>query len=103
MRLTSTTDAFIERRCSKAVRAVQVMAIFGKEVLGRQVLDRTGAMLGTLSDIHFDLNTGTISDLIVTLEADLDATALPFEHRGQTVTIPVSHVARIAAKIQLNQ
>ena len=40
------------------------MAIFGREVLGSSVLDRTGATLGTLTDIHIDLNTGSILSLI---------------------------------------
>lgn len=79
------------------------MAIFGREVLGSSVLDCTGATLGTLTDIHIDLNTGSISELIVTVEATVDASALPFEHNGQTVTIPASAVARIANNIHLNQ
>jgi len=79
------------------------MAIFGREVLGSYVLDRTGATLGTPTDIHIDLNTGSISELIVTVEATVDASALPFEHNGQTVTIPASAVARIANNIHLNQ
>ncbi|MGB1587877.1 MAG: PRC-barrel domain-containing protein [Poseidonia sp.] len=79
------------------------MAIFGREVLGSSVMDRTGATLGTLTDIHIDLNTGSISELIVTVEASVDASALPFEHNGRTVTIPASAVARIANNIHLNQ
>lgn len=79
------------------------MAIFGREVLGRSVLDRTGATLGTLVDVHFDLNTGSISELVVRVEATVDPAALPFEHDSNTVTIPASSVARIAAKIHLNQ
>ena len=79
------------------------MAIFGREVLGRSVVDRTGAVLGTLQDLHFDLNTGTISELIVVVEASVDAAALPFEHKGNTVNIPATAVARIANNIHLNQ
>lgn len=79
------------------------MAIFGREVLGRSVVDRTGAVLGTLQDVHFDLNTGTISELVVVVEPSIDATALPFEHLGNTVKIPATAVARIANNIHLNQ
>jgi len=79
------------------------MAIFGREVLGRSVLDRTGADLGTLIDVHFDLNTGTLSELVVRVEATVDAAALPFESEGNTVKIPASSVARIAHKIHLNR
>jgi sporulation protein YlmC with PRC-barrel domain len=79
------------------------MAIFGREVLGSSVVDRTGALLGTLKDIHIDLNTGAISELVVVVEATVDASALPFEHSENTVKIPASAVARIANNIHLNQ
>jgi sporulation protein YlmC with PRC-barrel domain len=79
------------------------MAIFGREVLGSSVVDRTGALLGTLKDMNVDLNTGAISELVVVVEANVDASALPFEHAGNTVKIPASAVARIANNIHLNQ
>ena len=40
------------------------MAIFGREILGNVVVDRTGAVVGSLVDISFDLNTGLILSLI---------------------------------------
>jgi len=79
------------------------MAVFGREMLGRQVLDRTGAVLGTLRDLQFDMNTGTISELIVEVEEGLRAASLPFEHQGNSVHIPASSVARIASNIHLNR
>ena len=33
------------------------MAIFGREILGNAVVDRTGAVMGVLTDMHVDLNT----------------------------------------------
>ena len=80
-----------------------LVAIFGREVIGREVVDRTGALLGHLKDIHFDLNTGMLSDLVVSVEATVDPSALPFEHDERTVKIPSSSISRIAAKIHLNQ
>jgi hypothetical protein len=41
--------------------------------------------------------------LIVVVEASVDASALPFEHQGNTVNIPATAVARIANNIHLNQ
>lgn len=79
------------------------MAVFGREMLGRQVLDRTGAVLGTLRDLQFDMNTGTISELIVEVEEGVSAASLPFEHHENTVQIPASSVARIASNIHLNR
>ena len=78
------------------------MAIFGREILGNAVVDRTGAVMGSLVDLSFDLNTGLISELFVEVDASLDASALPFEHTGNTVKIPGTAVARIAENIHLN-
>ena len=78
------------------------MAIFGREILGNVVVDRTGAVVGSLIDISFDLNTGLISELLVDVEVGLDPSALPFEHAGQSVKIPGTAVARIAENIHLN-
>ena len=78
------------------------MAIFGREILGNAVVDRTGAVMGSLVDISFDLNTGLISELLVEVDASLDASALPFDHAGSTVKIPGTAVARIAESIHLN-
>lgn len=79
------------------------MAIFGREVIGSSVVDRTGAVLGRLTDLHIDLHSGTISELIVSVEQGVDASALPFEHHENSVVIPASAVARIANNIHLNQ
>ena len=78
------------------------MAIFGREILGNSVVDRTGAVMGVLTDMHVDLNTGLISELLVEVDAGLNADALPFDNVGNTVKIPGSAVARIAEKIHLN-
>jgi sporulation protein YlmC with PRC-barrel domain len=79
------------------------MAVFGREMLGRQVLDRTGAVLGTLCDLQFDLNTGAISELVVEVANGVNAASLPFDHHENTVQIPASSVARIASNIHLNR
>ena len=78
------------------------MAIFGREIIGNNVVDRTGAVLGSLVDLSFDLNTGVISELLVQVEATVAASALPFENTGTTVHIPGTAVARIAENIHLN-
>ena len=77
------------------------MAIFGREILGNSVVDRTGAVMGSLVDLSFDLNTGLISELLVEVNASINASALPFEHTGNTVNIPGTAVARIAEYIHL--
>ena len=87
---------------SKQSKESYPMAIFGREILGNTVVDRTGAPMGVLTDMHFDLNTGLISELLVEVEANLDPAVLPFDHVGRTVKIPGTAVARIAEKIHLN-
>ena len=78
------------------------MAIFGREILGNTVVDRTGATMGILTDMHVDLNTGLVSEFLVQVEADIDPAVLPFDHVGRIVKIPSTSVARIAEKIHLN-
>ena len=78
------------------------MAIFGREILGNTVVDRTGAPMGVLTDMHVDLNTGLVSEFLVQVEADIDPTVLAFDHVGRIVKIPSTAVARIAEKIHLN-
>lgn len=78
------------------------MAIFGREILGNTVVDRTGATMGVLTDMHVDLNTGLVSEFLVQVEADIDPAVLPFDHVGRIVKIPSTAVARIAEKIHLN-
>ncbi|MEC7599914.1 MAG: PRC-barrel domain-containing protein [Candidatus Thermoplasmatota archaeon] len=78
------------------------MAIFGREIIGNTVVDRTGAVLGSLVDLNVDLNTGMISELLVEVEATVDAAALPFDHSGNKVHVPGTAVARIAENIHLS-
>jgi len=79
------------------------MAIFGREMLGRDVLDRTGALLGRLIDLHIDLNTGSVSELLVEVAEGIDASALPFASHGSSVMIPAASVARVATSVHLNR
>ncbi len=78
------------------------MAIFGREILGNTVVDKAGVPMGVLTDMHVDLNTGLLSELVVQVEADIDPSILPFDHVGRLVNIPSTAVARIAEKIHLN-
>ena len=36
------------------------MAIFGREIIGNTVVDRTGAVLGSLVDLNVDMNLSLI-------------------------------------------
>ena len=77
------------------------MAIFGREIIGRQVLDQTGEGLGVLIDLQFDTISGSISDFVVEVHTDIDITKLPFESNGNMVKIPATSVNTVAKEIHL--
>ena len=78
------------------------MAIFGREIIGRQVLDQTGETLGILIDLNFDLFSGLITEFIVKVNDDIDATKLPFEGESRVVKIPTEKINSVAKEIRLN-
>lgn len=78
------------------------MAIFGREIIGRQVLDQTGEALGILVDLNFDLFSGLITEFIVKVNDDIDATKLPFVGESHIVKIPTEQVNSVAKEIRLN-
>ena len=49
------------------------MAIFGRELIGREVVDSHGEVLGQLIDIVFDNQLGSITEFLVKIGMDLDA------------------------------
>ena len=52
------------------------MAIFAREIIGRDVVDSHLERLGELRDLVFDSPTGTIIALKVAIEADIDPSCL---------------------------
>lgn len=79
------------------------MAVFAREVIGREVIDSHSQLLGTLRDIVFDKQSGSISGIRVKIEDNLDPSALPWEMTEGLMVIPVDEVARIASKVHLKR
>ncbi|MGY8727833.1 MAG: PRC-barrel domain-containing protein [Candidatus Poseidoniales archaeon] len=79
------------------------MAVFAREVIGREVVDSHSQLLGTLLDIVFDKQSGSISGIRVKVEENLDPTVLPWEMADGLMEIPVDEVARIASKVHLKR
>jgi sporulation protein YlmC with PRC-barrel domain len=79
------------------------MAVFAREIVGRQVVDSHSQVLGILRDIVFDKQSGSVSSIRVKIEENLDPTALPWEMDEGLMEIPVDEVARIASKIHLKR
>ena len=79
------------------------MAVFAREIVGRQVVDSHSQVLGILRDMVFDKQSGSVSSIRVKIEENLDPTALPWEMDEGLMEIPVDEVARIASKIHLKR
>jgi|TARA_B110000116_G_scaffold102377_1_gene89119 sporulation protein YlmC with PRC-barrel domain len=74
---------------------------FGREILGREVIDESGDRLGHMADFRLDIDTGSIVSLLVSIEPDLDPTLLPWPTVDGLISVPVDDVAGIGASVQL--
>lgn len=79
------------------------MAVFAREILGREVVDSHSQLLGVLRDVSFDKQSGSITVIQVKIEANLDPNALPWELIGGLMQIPIEEVSRIASKVHLKR
>jgi len=79
------------------------MAVFAREIIGREVIDSHSVLLGTLRDIVFDKQSGSISAIRVKVEQDIDPTVLPWEMIEGLMHITVDEVSRIASRIHLKR
>gem|GEM_PF-307175 len=69
------------------------MAIFAREIIGRDVVDSHQERLGELKDVVFDTSTGSILALRVKIENDIDVSKLPWEMQdGLIPAIMVEHL-----------
>lgn len=82
---------------------VRQMAIFGRELIGREVVDSHGEVLGQLIDIIFDNQLGVITEFLVKIGKDLNAELLPWVAKDGVVSVPVAEVSRIATKVHLTR
>jgi len=79
------------------------MAIFAREIIGRDVVDSHQQRLGELKDVVFDTPTGTIVALRVEIERDLEPSKLPWTVVDGLVQIPAEDISRIASRIHLKR
>tara|TARA_B100001564_G_scaffold164552_1_gene138365 strand:- start:754 stop:993 length:240 start_codon:yes stop_codon:yes gene_type:complete len=79
------------------------MAIFARELIGKDVVDSHNETLGKMTDIVFDVQSGSITTIIVTLEGDLNPNLLPWDEDSGKVMIPVDDVSRFSKKIHLKK
>ena len=74
---------------------------FGREILGREVVDERGDRLGHMADFRLDPDTGSIVSLLVSSEPDIDPTLLPWPTVDGLISVPVEEVAGGGASVQL--
>ena len=74
---------------------------FGHELIGRQIVDSLGDIIGSLEDLQLDIASGEIIHLLVKLEANLDPTKLPWSVANGLLRVPAELVERVATKIHL--
>ena len=79
------------------------MAIFAREIIGREVVDAHNEKLGLLTDLIIDKQSGSVTIAVVKLESNLDPNLLPWEHEKGAVRIPIDDVSRISRQIHLKR
>tara|TARA_B100001564_G_C20604925_1_gene654656 strand:+ start:516 stop:755 length:240 start_codon:yes stop_codon:yes gene_type:complete len=79
------------------------VAVFAKEVMGRDVVDLHNEKLGEISDLVIDKLSGSVTQIVVTLEANLDPSMLPWDFRDGRMNIPIDDVSRISSRIHLRK
>ena len=79
------------------------MAIFENEIFGRDVVDSHNEKLGELRDFVIDKLSGSVTQIVVKLETNLDPGMLPWEYRNGLLNIPIDDVSRISNRIHLRK
>jgi len=79
------------------------MAIFSNEIFGRDVVDSHNEKLGEILDFVIDKLSGSVTQIVVKLEANLDPGMLPWEYHNGLLNIPIDDVSRISNRIHLRK
>ena len=76
-------------------------ASFGHELLGREVVDAVGDSLGILVDLEIDSHSGSVVNMLIKVEENIDSSLLPWSMNRDLLRVPVEVVDRIASKVHL--
>ena len=79
------------------------MAIFANEIFGRDVVDSHNEKLGEIRDFVIDKSSGSVTQIVVKPEANLDTGMLPWECLNGLLYIPIDDVSRISNRIHLRK
>ena len=79
------------------------MAVFANEVMGLDVVDSHNEKLGEVTDLVIDKLSGSITQIVVILEANLEPSMLPWNYLDGRMNIPIDDVSRISNRIHLRK
>ena len=64
--------------------------------MGLDVVDSHNEKLGEVTDLVIDKLSGSITQIVVNLEANLEPSMLPWNYRDGRMNIPIDDVSRIS-------
>ena len=71
--------------------------------MGLDVVDSHNEKLGEVTDLVIDKLSGSITQIVVNLEANLEPSMLPWNYRDGRMNIPIDDVSRISNRIHLRK
>ena len=71
--------------------------------MGLDVVDSQNEKLGEVTDLVIDKLSGSITQIVVNLEANLEPSMLPWNYRDGRMNIPIDDVSRISNRIHLRK
>ena len=71
--------------------------------MGLDVVDSQNEKLGEVTDLVMDKLSGSITQIVVNLEANLEPSMLPWNYRDGRMNIPIDDVSRISNRIHLRK
>ncbi|MFL2977594.1 MAG: PRC-barrel domain containing protein [Candidatus Poseidoniales archaeon] len=78
-------------------------ATFTRELLAREVRDRSGDVLGHVADLIVDSRTGSVTYILVKIAQELDPAQLPWPSDGGMIPLPIDEVREIGATVLLHR
>ena len=79
------------------------MSSFSAEFIKRPVVDKDGELFGHLVDIEIDSRSGDITEILVELASDIDASKLIWPTEGRPCQVPSQEIERMGSSISLKR
>ncbi len=79
------------------------VTVFGYELVGREVFDKSKELLGVVTEIHINYDNGNVEFICVKLEKGINSTKLPWTAKDNIVQVPPSEIDRLEGSIFLRR